>query len=387
MNKNKIVILVLMFCSIFLVSCKAPKGNPVVEEKYVVTWKNYNGDVLEIDLDVLKGEIPKYDGITPTKDTADNVTYVFSGWSPAIGEVKSDITYTATFIEENHVNDVLGVIPVISEDRKTVQYGFYPQTHVNDQKLIEILNTLSPNEVSGWYSYNDRYYTKIIAATFNNEKYNFDDGTLIINGNEYWFECKPITWKILKEEEGTYSLLSEMLLDTQSFYKNYLARSIDGKTIYSNNYEHSDIRYWLNNNFYNKSFVLNNTYIKETIVDNSSSTTESNNDQIVSETTTDKVYLPSYEDYLNLEYGFDNDNKNTSETREAKTTDYARARGAWVNMTNESLKNNGTYWTRSASSLYNYASWNVNSGGYLSTYAVDGNSHCVRPSISIYINK
>ena len=45
----------------------------------------------------------------------------------------------------------------------------------------------------------------------------------------------------------------------------------------------------------------------------------------------------------------------------------------------------GSYWTRSATSEYYYTAWNVNSGGYLSTYTVDDASHCVRPCITISI--
>ena len=101
------------------------------------------------------------------------------------------------------------------------------------------------------------------------------------------------------------------------------------------------------------------------------------------ENTTDKVYLPSYKDYINPAYGFDS-NATLSLSREAKTTDFARARGAWYN-TKADHKYNGSYWTRSATSEYYYTAWNVNSGGYLSTYTVDDASHCVCPCITISI--
>ena len=69
--------------------------------------------------------------------------------------------------------------------------------------------------------------------------------------------------------------------------------------------------------------------------------------------------------------------------RTATTTDYARAIGAWSNNKDNAYKYNGSYWTRSPSSSFNYAAWNVNSGGALSEYAVDGASHSVRPCITI----
>ena len=51
----------------------------------------------------------------------------------------------------------------------------------------------------------------------------------------------------------------------------------------------------------------------------------------VTNVTCDKVYLPSYQDFFNEEYGFDNNNT-ISKTRECKTTDYARARGTWSSL-------------------------------------------------------
>ena len=96
------------------------------------------------------------------------------------------------------------------------------------------------------------------------------------------------------------------------------------------------------------------------------------------------MYLPSYQDYLKSSYGFENQTSTTSKSRQCKTSDYARARGAFTSKS-KGFENNGSYWTRSPSSEYAYCAWNVNSGGYLSSYAVDGNSHSVRPAISLNI--
>ena len=68
---------------------------------YTVTWKN--GDTT-LDTDELAyGETPAYAGATPTKD-ADEYTYTFSGWSPAITAVTGDATYTAQFVKGMNVN-------------------------------------------------------------------------------------------------------------------------------------------------------------------------------------------------------------------------------------------------------------------------------------------
>lgn len=360
-----------------------PTPEPILTY-YTVIWKNYDGEELEIDSNVLENTLPTYEGIVPTKPNSSTASYTFSGWTPEITEVTEDTVYTATFTETPIVVTIEGTVPVFSNDGKTVTYGLYPQTKISDTTLISTLETLEVSS-NGWYFYNGNYYHKDVAKVYNNESYSFDDGTAIVNGSTYWYKCEPITWNILSNDGCSYYLVSSKLLDVQSFYQNYNNRVQNDTIIYSNNYEKSDLRDWLNDYFYNTAFTLNNTFISTSNVDNSASTTDSTNNKYSCNNTFDKVLLPTYKDYLNQDLGFDTTNT-LSKKRECKTTDYARANGAFVNKDSNRL-NNGTYWTRSACSEYYYCTWTVNTGGYLSTYAVDGDSHCVRPSIYINIIK
>ncbi|MCM1289574.1 MAG: DUF6273 domain-containing protein [Corallococcus sp.] len=346
--------------------------------KYTVVWKNYNGDILETDTDVPYGTVPAYNGDTPKKDGTEEISYVFAGWTPSVDAITGDTVYTAKFTERNSGDLIAGIDPVFSKDNKTVQYGFYPQTRVSDSDLIAELDKLAPSGTNGWYLHDGQYYAKETAKVYNNESYTFDDGTPIIDGNEYWFKCEIIEWRVLSNADGSYYLLASKLLDAHNYYADYSERTVEGKSVYANNYERSGIRDWLNNSFYNAAFALNNTYIRETTVSNAAATTDATNNKYACGDTKDKVYLPSYQDYVNSDYGFDPNVDNASLDRQCVTTDYARARGAWCNN-----KFNGSYWTRSPSSEYYYCAWNVNSGGYLSVYAIDGDSHCVRPSITI----
>ena len=48
--------------------------------KYTVTWKNWNGEVLETDTNVEYGTMPSYNGNTPVKSSDQNNQYVFEKW-------------------------------------------------------------------------------------------------------------------------------------------------------------------------------------------------------------------------------------------------------------------------------------------------------------------
>lgn len=351
---------------------------------YTITWKNYDGSILDIDENVVEGSIPVYKGQTPTRSNDEQYMYVFNGWTPSVTKATKDEIYTATYTQVSIDGKTPGVSPVLSNDGKTVEYGFYPQTNVKDEKLIQELNALTDSMSNGWYLYNGEYYAKTIAKVYNNEAYTFNNGMSIQNDKTYWFKCETIKWNIISSTANKYTLLSSVLLDAHSYYDDYYDRQNDATTIYANNYKMSDIRSWLNNDFFNEAFMLNNSFIIDTIVDNGQSTTDDLNNKYTCDNTTDKVFLPSYKDYINESYGFENNANNKSDTRVCKTTDYARARGAWYNA-NSNMLYNGSYWTRSPSSEFYYASWNVNTAGYLSTYVVDGSEHCVRPSINIII--
>ena len=68
-----------------------------VENKYHVTWKNYDGSVLH-EHDVQAGQTPVYPYEDPTRpDDGYEATYSFEGWSPVPGPISEDTIYTAQF--------------------------------------------------------------------------------------------------------------------------------------------------------------------------------------------------------------------------------------------------------------------------------------------------
>ena len=65
-----------------------------------VVFKNYDNTILDTQT-VKKGEVPTYNGETPTKPSDDNYKYTFNGWDSEITEVNSDKVYTAVFMQSD----------------------------------------------------------------------------------------------------------------------------------------------------------------------------------------------------------------------------------------------------------------------------------------------
>ena len=258
-----------------------------------------------------------------------------------------------------------GQFPIANDTKTLVKYGLYPQTHVNDSDLVTALNELTTPESNGWYLYNDEYYAKLDEVDPHSVGLSFNDGEIIASGEIYWFKCEPIVWDVLSNDDGEYFVLSHILLDAHRFGD------------FSNNYANSEIRSWLNNDFYNSAFALGNSNILTTTVDNSAATTDSASNPYTCDNTQDKVFLPSYQDYINSDYGFSASALPT-DTRLCENTDWTVAREG---------SSYPVYYSRSisssSSSTYYYLTYIWFDGGF-STYptvVVSG----VRPAITINI--
>ena len=69
----------------------------IEENKYDVTWANYDGTPIEIDEQVDYNSDPSYDGETPTRPDSPEYTYTFAGWDKEFAPVTGDVTYTAVY--------------------------------------------------------------------------------------------------------------------------------------------------------------------------------------------------------------------------------------------------------------------------------------------------
>lgn len=324
---------------------------------------------------------------------------VFKGWYHESTKVSNDATFTFTMptndytlvarfftkaAAEEERAQKYGTKPLISADGKTLTYGLYPQKNVNDSTLVSALNTLTTQDSNGWYLYEGDYYAKFSTK---NSGY-FDNGTKFVTGTAYWFKCEPIVWNILSIDYDKYYIISSVLLDAHCYYNSILNRgSYSWETVYPNNYKYSDIRTWLNEDFYNSAFALGNSHIQTKTVYNHAYTTDSSVNNYACADTKDKVFLPSYKDYTYPYLSGFSTLPGPTNTRYCKTTDWARARGAYYSTSSSHLYN-GHYWTRSPSSDPNESkcAWSVYcEDGQLTTLCVTDPDIGVRPGLSIKI--
>lgn len=325
-----------------------------------------------------------------TINASPNKGYSFDGWYSGSTLVSKENPYTFTmpandyslvahFFTKEELIAKYAKEPLVSSDGKTITYGLYPQKNVSDSSLISTLNSLTTPESNGWYLYNEDYYAKASGTPYGSS-YKFDNGATISSGTTYWFKCEPIVWNVLSSNCGEYYIVSSILLDACRYNEFY--SGTDGSH-FANNYQYSEIRAWLNEDFYDSAFALGNSHIQTATVDNGASTTDSTNNTYVCANTKDKVFLPSYKDYISNSYGFSTSTSGT-DTRYCKTTDWARARGAWYS-TSSSYLYNGLYWTRSPYSGQPYLTWGVDGNGSFIYRFVDSAYCSVRPALSVKI--
>lgn len=252
-----------------------------------------------------------------------------------------------------------------------IEFGMYPQSRVRDNDTIATLNSIDGEWISygyysgsGVYPYTDgrmapgdymRYkdvvwgsdkYRAVVFDTYRPHRVGWETNTSynetphqFINGygygNVYWFRYEPIKWRVLNPETGM--VMAETVIDCQPF-NNYILKSgtnkygddlywgDSSKIYYANNYAQSSIRKWLNNDFYNTAFTAaQQSIIKYTFLDNSCS-----NSSYSSEATYDKVYLLSYDDVFNSDYGFKSGSGSTGGIRAAMPSDYSECHGVYV---------------------------------------------------------
>lgn len=346
------------------------------------------------ELEALDHNLINHEGKTPTD--------VEIGWKEYVTCTRCDYT---TYEELPIIEVERAELEVYEENGyKYLNYGSYPQTHVNDETLITSLNNLIETNERGYYEFEGKEYAKVESVkpyqhgTYNDkygntQYYKYSSGANITPNTSEWFKVEPIKWRILSIKDGEYLVLSEYILTAQKYYKHTYYRQIDGVDIAPNNYKYSDIREFLNNAFFNSAFTTaqQNTIITKE-VDNGASTTDSSTNEYVCGNPFDKVFILGNDDPYNDDYGFKDDYGSINvKLLEAKVTDYAKATGAHWEISSDYF-DNGYWWLRSPDyyeyidAYYSYSSCYVDSTGCSINRASVTYSYGVRPATTIAVN-
>lgn len=110
---------------------KNEKNVHVYAKYFTINWLDDNGDTLSTNKMVPYGELPKYDGETPSKDASAQYTYKFIGWDSDIAPATENKDYTAVY---NPITNIYTIKFVDYDDTQLSQDDYEYGTAAEDVK-------------------------------------------------------------------------------------------------------------------------------------------------------------------------------------------------------------------------------------------------------------
>ena len=291
-----------------------------------------------------------------------------------------------------------------TRDGNYIYFGYWPQTLERDETVIAKLNEVAgtipeytiytvlekpenwlyyENSKDIWYidviyggtKYRGFYMKEFRPGVYGSLGYSYISANHYTNHQVYWFKVEPIKWRILTTNGNSAYIMSDIALDAfwlepnrreAGFYKGEYGifrgtKESDVDGTYANNWEYCFLRRWLNETFYNEVFNdLQKEIIKTTRLDNSARSCNpnaypkyySNSENAAGENkyaaqckdTDDKIFLLSLRDITTTAYGFNKDVLAKDPARNLQATDFAKFRGAPMDIYEEKYV---TWYTRS----------------------------------------
>ncbi|MGM9665413.1 MAG: hypothetical protein ACI3XX_02600 [Eubacteriales bacterium] len=156
--------------------------------------------------------------------------------------------------------------------------------------------------------YFDQYAAQNTTSGPSDVSYSYQYENGYLTGNYYFFKYEPIKWTLMEETDGQIIMSSDLILDKMEFYDNTNNRTIKNSynrsiTVYPKDYEYSNVKSFLDNNFYNDAF---NESQKELV---------------------NTIDLLSTDDIFNDDYGY---RRNYNSDRQKTASDYAECLGVKV---------------------------------------------------------
>ena len=241
------------------------------------------------------------EGTNVTLTATNYVPGYFLTWS-INGEVKEVGSSYSLTVGNSNIDITLNSVSynyLYFRTESNIYFGTYPQKEVEDDRILDELDEAYPFDAETWTDYNyyisgevdsymfykdvdtnndglndfrGVYFTKYRPVETNREPGNDPWGWGYLPNIVYWFSYEPVKWNILTEGGNKALLFASLNLDSQEFYASNAEDEFEhnGGTGYANNYELSNIRKWLNDNFYNTAFnELQKELIIKSTVDNS----------------------------------------------------------------------------------------------------------------------
>ncbi len=299
---------------------------------------------------------------------------------------------------------------------KYIWFGVFPKSVLAGNSTVTVdENTSVTIGGNTYYKGSDgEYYEKVTVNSYNSSDVYTDGSTASRNVIRY-FKVEPITWKVLTTDynnTGNALLVADdILTGNVKYYVNKSDRTINGSSVYPNNYKYSTIRAYLNGTyesddtqektyegkgFLQKAFTstAQEKIIKTTVDNGGESTTDTSGaitkadgtgttytTDYTCEDTEDKIFLISEKEVTTSAYGFTAYNSyGIGNSRIKTTTDYAKANYAYRNT---DTGKGGNWWLRSPIYMKDFARY-VNDVGNPDDYGgVDTERYGVVPALSI----
>lgn len=233
------------------------------------------------------------------------------------------------------------------------QFGSYPQSLVSDQGTIEGLNSIDCEMTNYGYIHSS---TSIVDMSFCDIEYEGDiyrkvyfsqyrpesvkDSTELYyhpqkNNNyfvdtAYYFLWEPLVWQAVDVNSDEVYALSKTVIDGRIFDSSTSALSI---------WCDSELNCFLNREFYTYSFT---DVEKSGILQRHNENEYCGDKGGFNKPSDDYVWIPSYSEMVNENYGFSSSFEEADTARTAVASEYAKCQGLKVDD-----KNAGTWWLRS----------------------------------------
>ncbi len=331
--------------------------------------------------------------------------YVFAGWYEPEADTPKSLEADYSFrmpsssysLEARFIKAYTYTAQKPTDNWAYITFGNYPQTLKADN--VEII-TATPDAL-GYYTGSDgaKYYK--VKATPSTESVENADGTKsevgkkfssagntdtrVVVGKDYYFKVEPLRWRVLTEQDGKAFLRADITVDCmpfQSYVKedpafSYVNSFNAPDETDANNYQYSEIRYWLNHDFMKLAFAgLNSGLLAKFGVDNSASfMLQMDGVSYSCNNTKDYVALMSLDEMTNSDYGFLDYTQylEPDKNRRAPSSDYAIARGAFYF---DGYDYSSGYWLRTAGVMDSYSTGYVENEQVIivgSTGSIPGN--------------